>query len=85
MRTAKGGCETPLRAWCEATDTTPFAVSKGLGVAHSAVWKWYKGLTLPSLVLAAKLEEWTDGGVLLVAWLGTDLAKAQYNWRPEDH
>lgn len=39
--------------------------------------KWWRGLGIPTIVSAYRMEEWSKGGVPITSWLGTELARLE--------
>ncbi len=54
-------------------------VAKALGVSHRSVQYWAGGQAMPSLLLAFKIEQYTQGKVPVASWLGTALARAKWS------
>ena len=72
--------ETPLRAYLDAhPEVSPYELAKQLGCDYKSVRMWSNGWTMISLVYAFKLEQVTQGAIPASSWLGTELAKAQYD------
>lgn len=69
---------TPLFEYFDRTKKTEYWLAKTMRVAIKSVHNWNYGISLPSLVHAFKLQQITDGEIPASAWLGTDLAKAQW-------
>lgn len=72
-------CDTPLMAWCEANDISIGAIARAVGVSYVAASLWATGRCLPHLVNAYKIERITHGGVPVSSWLGTEVAKAEWD------
>lgn len=72
------GAESPLRAYCERTQTSILSVAKRVGVHYWTAHCWYGAKNVPSLVHAFKLEQATAGGVPAVSWLATKAAQLEW-------
>ena len=70
---------TPLLAWLRATGGSVQQISNATGYSLQTVYQWLYGQKLPDLVTAFRLEQYSHGGVAVEGWLGTELAKMQWN------
>lgn len=77
------GAESPLRAYCERTQTSILEIATKVGVHYWTAHCWYGAKNVPSLVHAFKLEQATAGGVPAVSWLGTTAAQLEWNRRAD--
>ncbi len=57
-----------LRAWLESSETSQRALADTLGVAQPTIAGWLAGRYLPSLALAANLQNASGGAVMAVDW-----------------
>lgn len=62
-----------LKIWLEANNISVRMLSKKLEVNQSGVWRWYNGETFPHLLIALKLEEFTQGAVPCSLWKPTPI------------
>lgn len=53
-------------------------LSQKLGITLVTVKRWCRGQTVPSLQLAFWIEYATKGGVPVVSWMSTRLAKSEF-------
>ena len=58
-----------LAAWLEQTQTRPAHLAKTLGVAQSTVSRWITGEKVPSMEMARRVAEATDGAVMANDWM----------------
>lgn len=69
-------CDTPLRRWLDAQDGSVRGLAAAAGLDQQTLQHIAAGKQLPSLLAAFRLEQVTEGAVLAVSWLGTDLARS---------
>lgn len=63
---------------------TVWAFAQLIGANPKTVYYWMYGQVIPELVYAYKIEMATEGGVSMVSWLGTELAKMQWEHNHSD-
>lgn len=66
---------TPLSLWLKAKGMSHYALARELKADPKSVYLWAANKRLPSLLYAMMIERVTEGGVPMVAWEGTALAK----------
>jgi DNA-binding transcriptional regulator YdaS (Cro superfamily) len=54
-----------LQEWAKKVAMSDATIARELGVAASTVWRWRKGIVLPSAWACAELEQLTEGAVTL--------------------
>lgn len=59
---------TPFGDWLARHRVTEIAAGAALGIGRAHVSKIARGLTLPSLLVAARIEAYTDGEVPMQSW-----------------
>ncbi len=77
--------ETPLMVWFRASGQTIYSLARAIGADPKTVYHWMYGQCIPELVYAFKIEAVTEGGVGVESWLGTELAKLQWQLCHADH
>ena len=70
--------ETQLSRWLEARGITLYTFHKRVGICYKSLQWWARGQMIPTLVHAARIEQATSGGVPIVSWLATSMAKEHY-------
>jgi transcriptional regulator with XRE-family HTH domain len=67
--------DTPLSIWLKAKGVSAYSLARKLKCDPKTVILWANNQTLPTLLYAMLLERETEGGVPMVSWEGTELAK----------
>lgn len=70
--------ETPLLVWFRASGLSVMEFSREIGADPKSVYHWMYGQVIPEVVYAFKIEAVTRGGCPVESWLGTELAKMQW-------
>lgn len=69
---------TPLSVWMGRQGLSVHSFSKIIKMRRSQLVRLARGVLVPTLPLAARIEEVTKGEVPVVSWLGTPRARAEY-------
>lgn len=72
---ARPSNDTPLSVWLESKGMSHYALARELKADPKSVYLWASNRRLPSLLYAILIERVTEGGVPIVAWEGTTLAR----------
>jgi DNA-binding XRE family transcriptional regulator len=75
---------TALREWLQEHDVSGFTLARRIGCDPKTIQHLSNGRTLPTLILAFKIERETEGGVPIASWLGTELARIRWNAKTFD-
>lgn len=67
--------ETPLSVWLHSKGMSHYALAQQMKVDPRSVYFWASNKALPTLLYAILIERATEGGVPIVAWEGTELAR----------
>lgn len=70
---------TKLDDWRTSKGWSYDKMAKFLRVSMISVRRWCNGQTIPSLPMAFWIEYRTKGGMPVVAWLNTQIGKAEFN------
>ena len=71
--------ETPLLLWCNAHGVSVFEVARGIRRDPKTLYRIAPNQQMPSLVLAFQLEKYSEGGIAVEQWLGTELGRLLWN------
>lgn len=77
-RDVKAAATTPLSVWMERNGLSVHSFSRIIRVRRSQLQRMARGVLVPTLACAARIEEVTRGEVPVVSWLGTPRARAEY-------
>ena len=58
-----------LLSYMKKNNTTLSAVAKAAGIPYVTMYSWKRGVCLPSIANAMKVEKATKGGVTLYDWV----------------
>lgn len=71
--------ETAFAVWLKAHGITKNGAARLLGCAPRMIDLWCTGRVIPSLIYAFGIEAFTEGGVSVDMWLGTQIGR--HNWQ----
>lgn len=70
---------TPLDTWLKDAGYSSERFANDTGLSTNTVTRLRRGVCLPSLITAFTIERYTRGEVPATCWLGTMLAKLEWN------